>query len=130
MVLSQRIKENNAKALVVFHDKNKRYQPKPTPSSVLVAIPKVDQTINLTYHQTMGRIMVYNKTNILACSNRIMHVIHTSQETTHINLGSRQGDQITLCMIFNVTGVLKKGIWSMSEIKAMVDRVKDLEFHY
>jgi hypothetical protein len=33
-------------------------------------------------------------------------------------------------MMFGVIGVLKKGIWSMNEIKAMVDRVKDLEFRY
>jgi len=59
-----------------------------------------------------------------------MHIIHTRQETTHVSLGSRQGHQITLGMMFGVIGVLKKGIWSMNEIKAMVDRVKDLEFRY
>jgi hypothetical protein len=78
----------------------------------------------------MGGILVYNKINIFACSNRIMHVIHTNQETTHISLGSRQGDRITLGTMFSVIGVLKKGIWSMNEIKTMVDCVKDLEFCY
>lgn len=32
--------------------------------------------------------------------------------------------------MFGVIGVLKKGIWSMNEIKSMVDCVKDLEFRY
>jgi hypothetical protein len=32
--------------------------------------------------------------------------------------------------MFGVIGVLKKGIWSMNEIKSMVDCVKDLEFCY
>lgn len=32
--------------------------------------------------------------------------------------------------MFAVIGVLKKGIWSMNEIKSMVDCVKDLEFRY
>jgi hypothetical protein len=51
----------------------------------LVAIPKVDQAINLIGHQTMGRISIYNKTNIFVRSSKIMHVIQTNEETTYIN---------------------------------------------
>jgi hypothetical protein len=40
MVLSLRTNEKNAKALVVFHVKNKRYQPKPTPSSIFGSYTK------------------------------------------------------------------------------------------
>jgi len=80
----------------------------------LVVIPKVDQAIELIGHQTMEGILVYNKTNILVHSNKIMHVIYTNQETTHISLGSRQGDQINLGTMFSVIGVLKKGIWNVN----------------
>jgi len=62
----------------------------------------------------MGGILVYNKTNILVHFNRIMHVIHTNQKTTHISLGSRQGNQISLGMMFCVIGVLKKAIWNVN----------------
>jgi len=80
----------------------------------LVVIPKVNQAIKLISYQTMGKILVYNKTNILVHSSKIMHVIHTNQEITHISLGSKQGDQISLGTMFGVIGVLKKAIWNVN----------------
>ncbi len=62
----------------------------------------------------MGGILVSDKTNILFHSSKIMHVIHTNEETTHISLGSRQGDQISLGTMFGVIGVLKKDIWNVN----------------
>ncbi len=110
--------------------KTKKCQPKPTPSSVFGSYTKGGSSYQSNWSPNYGGILVYNKINILACSSRIMHVIHTNQKTTHISLGSRQGDWITLGTMFGVIGVLKKGIWSMNEIKSMVDCVKDLEFCY
>ncbi len=62
----------------------------------------------------MGKILIYTKTNILVRSSKIMHVIHTHQDTTHINLGSRQSNQISLSTMFGVSGFLKKGIWNVN----------------
>jgi hypothetical protein len=55
MVMSLRTSEKNAKALVLFYDKNKRYQPKPTPSSVFGSYTKGGSSYQSNWSLDYGR---------------------------------------------------------------------------
>jgi hypothetical protein len=55
MVLSLRTNEKNAEALVVFHDKNKRYQPKPGPSNVFGSYTKGGSSYQSNLSPNYGR---------------------------------------------------------------------------
>jgi len=55
MVLSLRTNEKNLEALVMFHDKNKRYKPKPTPNNVFGSYTKGGSSYQSNLSPNYGR---------------------------------------------------------------------------